>query len=755
MFTPSRVLCALLALFSLGLRAADDLDKNIERIFGEKKEFEPKTFGPAKWLEDGANYTTLEKSAASKSGKDIVRYEAESGKREVLVTAAQLTPAGADSKPLTIEDYAWSRDGRWLLVFTNAQKVWRQKTRGDYWVLERTSGKLRQLGGKAPAATLLFAKFSPDSTRVAYVQANNLYVENVKTGSVKSLTSDGSKTVINGTADWVNEEELAIRDGFLWSDDSRSLAYWQFDTAGVRDYTLLKTTDSLYPEATSFPYPKVGTPNSAVRIGVVSATGGRTRWLDLPGDPRDRYIARLSWVKDASELVVHQLNRLQNQLDVYLGDARTGKVSPLFHDADRAWVSVREPARWSNDGRTLLILSERDGWQQIYAVSRADRVARRITPQPADALNIVGTDAKDEWVYHLASPDNATQRYLFRTRLDGTGTTERVTPAQLPGTHSYVASPGSAYAFHTYSTFDRPPVTDLVRLPGHELVRTLEENRGLHDKVAALARPTEFFSVDAGDGVRLDGWMIKPKDFDARQTYPVVVYIYGETASATVTDAWAAGRTLFHWALADAGYIILSLDNRGTPAPKGRDWRKVIYGEVNVLATREQTGALKNLLRERPYLDRSRVGVWGHSGGGSNTLNLLFRSPDTYHVGIALAPVTDQLLYDTIYQERYVGLPAQNAEGYKKGSPITFAEGLRGKLLLIHGAADDNVHFQNTERLINRLVELQKPFDLMVYPNGSHAITEGKGYNVHRYQLMARYFRTNLPAGGRPIAVGP
>jgi dipeptidyl-peptidase-4 len=555
--------------------------------------------------------------------------------------------------------------------------------------------------------------------------------------------------------DWVNEEELDIRDGYRWSDDSRSLAYWQFDTSGVGEFTLVNTAGGTYPVLQQFAYPKVGTRNSAVRIGVVAASGGRTRWLKLPGDPREHYVSRLEWAKGAGQLVVHRLNRLQNTLDVFLAEARTGEVAAWWQDRDEAWVSVRDAPRWTRDGQTMVILSERGGWQQAYAVSRADRSTRLLTPSAADVISLLSTDAKDEWLYYLASPDNATQRYLFRSRLDGSGATERVTPAAQPGTHSYSISPDGSFAFHTYSTFNQPPVTRLVRLPSHEVVRLLEENRALREKNADLGPPGEFLTVAAGDGVTLDGWMIKPKAFEPGGKYPVVVFVYGEPASVTVTDNWGGSRTLFHRALAEAGFAVVSFDNRGTPAPKGRAWRKVIYGAVNVLAAKEQTTALQNLLRERPYLDASRVGVWGHSGGGANTLNLMFRSPETYQVGVSLAPVVDQRLYDTIYQERYMGLPAQNPDGYRDASPITHAAGLRGKLLLVHGAADDNVHYQHSEQLINRLIELQKPVDLMVYPSGTHALSEGKGYALHRHRLIAHYFVKHLapappaiPGGG-------
>ncbi|MBM3854919.1 MAG: S9 family peptidase, partial [Verrucomicrobia bacterium] len=314
--TKSFCLCAAIVTIACSslLSAASQLDRRLEQIFGPKPQFEAKRFGPAKWIEDGAAYTLLEVRKEKAQGKDLVRYDTATGRREVLIAAERFTPSGAEAKPLAIEDYAWSKDGRWLLIFANAQKVWRQKTRGDYWVLEVARGGLRRLGGKAPAASLMFAKFSPDGTRAAYVHEHNLYVEDVRSGAIRQVTKDGGKTVINGMGDWVNEEELDIRDGYRWSDDSRSLAYWQFDLSGVGEFTLLDTTRGPYPVLKQFAYPKVGTRNSAVRIGVVAASGGRTRWVQLPGDPREHYVARLEWAKGAGQLVVHQLNRLQNTL---------------------------------------------------------------------------------------------------------------------------------------------------------------------------------------------------------------------------------------------------------------------------------------------------------------------------------------------------------------------------------------------------------------------------------------------------------
>ena len=376
---------------------------------------------------------------------------------------------------------------------------------------------------------------------------------------------------------------------------------------------------------------------------------------------------------------------------------------------------------------------------------------RLLTPGDFDLLSVEGIDESSGFLYFIASPQDAIRRYLYRVRLDGKGSPERVTPADLPGSNSYKISPDGHYAIHTRSTAGSPPVIDLVELPSHKVFRVLEDNKKLADAVAPLMTPPiEFFQVDIGDGVKLDGWMITPKDFDPARKYPLLMYVYGEPGGVEVVDAWRGKGQLFHRALAGAGYIVACLDNRGTPAPKGRAWRKSVYGAVGVLATKDQTAGVKAMLAARPYLDAERVASWGGSGGGSMTLNLLFRSPDVYKVGMSVAPVPDQALYDTIYQERYMGLPQDNAEGYKAGSPINFAEGLTGKLLLVHGSGDDNVHYQGSERLVNRLIALGKPFDFMVYPNRTHALSEGEGTALHLYSLLARYLLENLPAGPLP-----
>jgi len=755
MIRPLRI--ALVAVLTLmpfaALHAQADPDTMLARavraIFAGR-DFRTRGIGPTRWLATGAGYTTLERSADVTGGRDLVRHDPATGRRTVLVAARRLVPPGADA-PLEIESYDWSPDGRRLLIFTNSARVWRDNTRGDYWVFDPGSGALHQLGGaEAPASSLMFAKFSPDGDRVAYVRAGDLYVERVADGAITRLTDDGSRTRVNGTTDWVYEEEFDLRDAFRWSPDGRRIAFWQFDMTGVRNFLLINDTDSLYSFTVPVQYPKAGTTNSAVRAGVVDASGGAITWLDLPGDPRDDYLPRMEWAASSTELVLQRMNRRQNVNRVFLADAATGRLTPVLTETDSLWLDAVDDWPWLGGGAEFLWISERSGWRHAYAVSRDGSRMRDIMPGNAELITVAAVDTTRGWLYYHASPDNPTQQYLYRARLDGSGRPERVTPADQPGTHRYIVSPDAKWALHSASRFDQPPVTDLVRLPTHDVVRVLEDNAPLRARLAALGhRAPEFFRVAVDSGVALDGWMLLPRDFDPAKRYPLLMYAYTEPWNQTVLDGWGGSRLLWHWALAERGYIVASVDNRGTPAPRGRAWRKAGTAAIGTLSSRDQAEAVRVLTRTRAYLDATRVAIWGWSGGGSATLNALFRYPDVYHVGMSVAPVPDQRLYDTIYQERYMGRPQDNPEAYHDGSPINFAEGLRGNLLLVHGSGDDNVHYQGTERLVNRLVELGKRFDLMVYPNRTHCICQGEGTTPHVYALLSRYLVEHLPPGGR------
>jgi dipeptidyl-peptidase-4 len=739
------VTCVLAAGSPASAQQPDSSLLTLTRIYGSG-EFASQPFGPSRWLGDGNAYTTLE-PAEDGRGQDIVRYDVETGRRDVLVTARQLTPDGAEG-PLEVEDYAWSPDLGRLLVFTNTKPVWRLNTRGDYWVLDRTSGRLLELGGRdARPSTLMFAKFSPDGGRVGYVRENNLYVEDLASGAITPLTTDGSRTMINGTFDWVYEEELMdnYADGWRWSPDGRAIAYWQLNADRVRNYDLIDDTDSLYSRVTPVQYPKVGEENSAARVGVVSAAGGATRWLDIPGDPREHYIPRMDWAAGSDEVLLQRLNRLQNTNEVMLGDARTGRVRTVLTERDSTWVDVVNDVVWLRRGKEFTWVSERDGWKHVYAVSRDGGAVRLITRGDFDVLEVKGIDDKAGWLYYVASPDNPTQKYLFRTRLDGKGTPQRISPKAEAGTHVYDRSPSYRYAIENYSRLGTPPVIRLVRLPGNEVIRTLVDNAELRTRVGALRRPAvEWLIVPAADGSKMPGVLLKPADFDSTRKYPLLFFVYGGPGNAEVEDQWG-GYYLWHSMLTQKGYLVAVVDNRGTPAPLGRAWRKAVYGQLGVLETQDQAAAAK-ALSARAYVDPSRIGIWGWSYGGFMTLNALFQHPDLYRVGVAVSPVTHWALYDNVYTERFNGLITTNRAGYDRGSPISYVSGFKGDLLLVHGSGDDNVHFQNSEILINALVAANKPFEMMDYPNRTHCICQGKNTTLHLFTLITRFLDEHLLA---------
>jgi len=728
------------------------------QVLDNPSEYRPKSPDESQWMDGGDRYTVLEPSAADKDKMDLVAFDTETGKRTVLVPAKEFVPRGAQ-KAISVDGYNWSKDERKLLIFTNSKRVWRENTRGDYWVLTLADGKLEKLGGNAPASTLMFAKFSPDGRSVAYVRENNLYVEDLATSKVRPLTMDGTKDgsgeIINGTSDWVNEEELSLRDGFRWSPDSRSIAYWQFNEAGVQDYTLINDTEARYPKTSVYKYPQAGTTNSAVRVGVVAASGGATRWIQVPGDARDHYIPRMDWVGVKDELAVEYLNRLQNDDQVYVANGRTGAVRLLFEDKDEDYVdiegSIREMPhlRWvpgAHGEKDLLWLSERDGWRHLYRVS-ADGALHLLTHFDGDVISLLGADESGGWLYFTASPNDPIRAYLYRVRLDGGGDAERVTAPEVSGTSSYDASPNARWAIREWSSIAQPPVYTLVRLDGDKALRVLEDNSALRQKAEPmLTPPAEFEDTTVGGGIKLSTMVIKPPEFDATKKYPVITYIYGEPAGATVADKWSG---LHLRMMARDGYVVLSFDNQGTPEPRGRAWRKAGYGAIGVLSSVQQAEAIREFARTHAYVDTNRMAIWGWSGGGTNTLNMMFRYPGLYTTGVAVAPVPDQTRYDSIYQERYMGLPSQNAKGYHDGSAINFAEGLAGNLLVIHGSGDDNVHFQGTELLVNRLIALGKPFGFMDYPNRSHGIFEGPGTTKHVQMLIMRYIEEHVASGAR------
>lgn len=731
---------------------------SLEQIYKEK-DFKAERSTYFTWLDDGTGYTVLEERESDKNsqddkakddehgvkGNDIVFYNADGTGRKVLVSYEKLIPKG-EKEPLTVESYQWSKDGKWLMVFTNGEQVWRSRSRGDFWLLNLETDSLYQLGGEnIEAKKLMFAKFSPDSSKVAYVRDNNIYMEKVGSKAVTALTTDGNDTIVNGNFDWVYEEEFTIRDGFRWSPDNKSIAYWQLDTSGVKYFTMINNTDDLYPTLKEFPYPKAGEMNSAVKVGVVSLSDKKTRWAELGGDNRDRYIPRISWAGTGESLMIQDLNRPQSHNKVWLFDWQKQQLTKILEDKDDAFIEWFYKANWSKDGKFFIWHSERDGWRHLYRVSRDGKTVVDLTPGEYDIIDMLALNEDKNVMYFTASPDDPGQRYLFRTSLDGSSKPMRVTPAPFDGSNSYYMSKDTSWAMHTFSKLGTPPMKEIIKVSDHSNVKTLVENKALKEKLATEQLPThEFFTVNARDGVELDGYIMFPANMDKSKKYPIVFYVYGEPWGSTVQDRWEGNSYLYKSYLTQQGFIVASVDNRGTRAPKGRDWRKSIYKKIGSITVRDQVDALDAMVKRWDVIDTDRVGVWGHSGGGSSTLNLLFRHGDKYKVGIASAPVPDIRLYDTIYQERYAGNPNTDPESYDNTSPLTFAKDLQGKLLLIHGTGDDNVHYQGSERLINELVKHNKQFEFFSYPNRSHSLREGKGTTLHYHTMMANFFEKHL-----------
>jgi len=702
-----------------------------------------------KWDKKGDTYYSVVKN-------EIFRHSLPNTTGEKIISTAQLSPKGQE--PLSVTDFAFSADGQKVLIYTNTKSVWRLQTQGDYWVYELATGKLTQVGGELPESSLRFAKFAPDGSKVAFVSEFNLYVQDLNSGQILALTQDGTRKLINGTFDWAYEEEFACRDGFQWSPDGKRIAFWQIDANQIRDYYMLNTSDSIYSQVIPVEYPKVGESPSPARIGVIELEGKKLSWLNIPGDPQQHYLPRMEW-NSPEFLLVQQLNRKQNHSKILGVNVTTNVANLIFEEQDDTWIDVlsswentygltyRHEFNWINGGKEFLWFSEKDGWRHLYRIGLDGKVTP-VTTGSYDVINLLQVDEKANRIYFHASPENATQKYLYTISLDGKGKPKRVTPMELEGTHSYVVSPSGGYAWHQFSNTYTRPASEWISLPKHQ---PLDASQSIASKLPASqgAKTVEFFKIHTADGTEMDGWMVKPKNFDPSKKYPVLFYVYTEPWGANVKDNFGVGRNRhYQGELAEDGYLYISIDNRGTPAPKGRAWRKSIYRKIGRLNISDQADAAMQI-RQWPFVDSTRMAVWGHSGGGSATLNLLFQYPDLFQTGISMAAVANQLTYDNIYQERYMGLPQENLEDFVAGSPLTHAKNLKGNLLYIHGTGDDNVHYANAEMLINELIKQGKQFTVMPYPNRSHGINEGEGTNQHLRTLYTQFLKTHCPPGGR------
>ena len=709
------------------------------------------------WNESETGYFTIKDN-------NIVLVSTRGKEDKLILSSSQVNN-------LEIESFSFSQSKNKILIFTQSVKVWRYNTRGDYWVYDFKKNEIQKLGRNMSSSSLMFAKFSPNERFVAYVSKEksesgirnsstsvNIYLESLDDRTIKKLTSsNGTKKLINGTFDWVYEEEFGCRDGFIFNEDGTRIAFWQIDANQVRDFYMINNTDSIYSYTIPVEYPKVGEDLTPARIGVINLTNEEITWMKIPGEQNKFYLPRMTWMPGRNDLMIQQLNRKQNHSKIYIANANNGSTELLMEEKDDAWVDLRSSwpyqvqAGWKfiNNGKEFLYTTEKDGWSHIYRFDITNKTEYLVTKGNYDVVKPLAYDEKNENVYFIASPENPTERYLYKTSAKGDGKLIRVTPDVLEGSHNYQISTKAKYAFHSFSNYFTRPMQAIVSLPNHKFINENQNMIEKYDLEKKKDHPLEFFEITTVDDVTMEGWIVKPKNLDKNKKYPVLFYFYSEPAGQTGVNRYGAGNNgLYDGNLGEDGYVYVTFDGRGTPSPKGRAWRKAIYRNIGRINVRDMAMGAKAVFEKYEFIDTSRVAVHGWSGGGTATLNCLFQYPEIFHTGIAVAAVANQLTYDNIYQERYMGDPKESYQDYVDGSPIKYAKNLEGNLLYIHGTGDDNVHYQNAEMLANELIKHKKIFYMLSYPNRSHGIREDGAY-PHVRLMFTDFLRKNCPPGGR------
>lgn len=752
-----RLLLLLTGLMSWAafLSAQPSVDSSLltlDQIFASNK-FQQESSPTIRWVEAGNSYISASPSSTYSMATDLIRTTSADGKSSVFIAAESLIPPGTTS-PLQIADFQLSSDETKVLIFTNTSRVWRRNTKGDYWFFHLQTRELRQLGAEFKPSSLMFAKFSPDNQSVSYVQDFNLYEEHLMTGEITQLTTDGNRDIINGTFDWVYEEEFGCRDGFRYSPEGNMIAYWQVDASNIGTFYMINNTDSIYSKIIPLQYPKVGEDPSATKVGIVTLSDQQTTWIDLPGGLATHYIPGMQWIHE-DLLLIQQINRYQNDLRIFTYQPSGKRLKEVYREQENSWVDLSYPDITANslsenemilgpDGESVLRMTETDGWRHLYLIHLPTGTSTLLTPGNYDVASMLAC-TKDR-VYFSASPGFSPSRFLYSVDLSGSGDSIRHSPQHIMGVHQYNISPNGSFAIHQHQSSTEVSTSRMIRLPDHSVVRQLVTNGDYREKLNTLRVPTvSFFSVTVAEGVVLDGRMMLPHDFNPNYQYPVLFHVYGEPWGQTAVDRQPG---LWNTYLTQQGYIVINVDPRGTPCLKGSAFRKSIYRNIGRLNIEDLAEAARQVA-EWEYIDKDRMAVWGWSGGGSSTLNLMFQYPGLFSTGIAVAAVPDQRLYDNVYQERYMGLPQDHAADFVAGSPVTHARHLSGNLMIIHGTADDNVHYQGMEVLINELIAHNKYFQMMSYPNRSHGIYEGANTRRHVYTTIADYLMKHVKPGGQ------
>ncbi|MCG3118733.1 MAG: Dipeptidyl aminopeptidase 4 [bacterium] len=671
---------------------------------------------------------------------DVYKHEVAGGK-ETLVLAEKSLSLKPGGTPIAIDSYEWSSDRKYLLLASNMRQIWRHSTDGQYFIYDVPAQKLRPLSGLAGAQSN--AKFSPDATKIGFVRGNNLFVLDLSSGVETQLTTDGSDDIINGQFDWVYEEEFTISDGWRWSPDSKKIAFWRLDQTRLKTFPL-ENMMPLYPTVFWLKYPKAGEQNSLVQIGVITletpANGAiQTKWMDL-GAETDMYIPRMQWTPDPRILSIQRLNRLQNKVDLLFADVNSGATRVVLSDTDPCWVDivdVQDNVTFLARKEQFIWTSERSGYRHAYLYDYNGRLLYPLTSGEWEITAVSGLDETAGWLYFSGKKDSPIEENVYRATLDGKKL-ERI--SQRAGWHSSNFSPDFKYVMGVFSDVQTPPQTSLRQADG-KLLRWLEKNEALPLAPYNLVYP-KFLTVKASDdGTLLNAWMMRPANFDSTKKYPVIMFCYSGPGAQHVVNRWETRRYLWHDLMTEKGFIIFCIDSRGTGG-RGKKFKNLAYGDLGKWSTHDQIEGAK-YLGSLPYVDAARIGIWGHSGGGYLTAMAMTKGAPYFKVGIARAPVTDFRLYDTIWTERYMGLPQDNAAGYKSASVMTYADKLQGKLYLIHGMADDNVHMQNAVQLQDALQALNKQFEVMYYHGRQHALIGGNT-QLHLHTLMTNYFMKNL-----------
>lgn len=648
-----------------------------------------------------------------------------SGSGETIIKASLL-------KKIGIDDYSFNADETKALITTQTTSVYRRSYTAVFYMIDLKSGTVQPLDEQHEPQTL--AEYSPDGTKVSYVHKNNLYVKDIASGKVTQLTKDGEQNkIINGTTDWVYEEEFSITKGYEWSPDSKWIAFLRFDESKVKEFNM-EYFFELYPMLYTFKYPKAGEDNSKVSAHMIAAKGGKAKPIDLGNY---EYIPRLKWSGSENKLVVQTLNRHQNELKYHLVSFTKKKFSTkvFYTETSKTYIDIDDNLLILDDGNTILRTSEKDGFNHVYALT-FDGNSKAITSGKWDVIECLGVDA-DQYVYYTSAESGSIHKALYKIKMDGSSKT-RISNEY--GTTDAEFSNGMKYFIKTYSTAKTAPIYTLCNNKGDDIV-VLEDNAAYMDNLSKYNVPTKEFVTFKGHEMELQGWMIKPVDFDPTKKYPVYINIYGGPGSNTVSDSWGGFNHMYHLLLAQSGYIVVSVDPRGTMY-RGAEFKKSTYLELGKLETEDFIAVAKEL-QTKSYVDPARIGIMGWSYGGFMTSLAMTKGADYFKMGIAVAPVTNWRYYDNIYTERFMRTPAENEKGYDDNSPINHVAKLKGNYLLIHGSGDDNVHYQNTMEMINALVRENKQFDLFIYPNKNHGIYGGNTRN-HLFQMMYDYTLKNL-----------